>query len=437
MAKNFTPLSIQAITGNPGVSTLSFEPKTTAPSTASTPSPIRANSTSVPVSQLSRPTPSTPTLTPPPIKSSVAEQITTLTAEAGRLQTKLDAQKRTEAKNAMPQQIIDLASQDLSGEKQTLRDEAGLVEKEEFARDLFNRMTERDFSYRDRIEAAEKNPDGKLRGALNAEINDLQVQRSRELTDLLFSYNIAAGDLKAAQATVDARILDMEAERNRKLNAYKTAYDMVQNDLSDSEQLQIQQSFQKDMNEVQFSQQKEMATFNDQLARERQAISDARADARAVTSAGGTLSGKPQTAGQVKMQGFAERLLDAEKTFDKLNLADFAKKSSFGGILPSVLQSGERRQFEQAKRNFVNGVLRQESGAAIAESEFKSAELQYFPQPGDDAGTLAQKERNRNIVITNLFQQSDLPRPASPGDIIESNGKTYQVGADGESLTEI
>jgi len=36
-------------------------------------------------------------------------------------------------------------------------------------------------------------------------------------------------------------------------------------------------------------------------------------------------------------------------------------------------------------------VLRKESGAAIAASEFDNAEKQYFPQPGDSDQVISQK----------------------------------------------
>ena len=78
----------------------------------------------------------------------------------------------------------------------------------------------------------------------------------------------------------------------------------------------------------------------------------------------------------------------------------------------------EIKQIRQAERNFVNAVLRRESGAAISPSEFASAEKQYFPQPGDDATTLAQKAKNRQTVITNLAKSAgpamvDLSEPTT------------------------
>ena len=46
--------------------------------------------------------------------------------------------------------------------------------------------------------------------------------------------------------------------------------------------------------------------------------------------------------------------------------------------------------------------MRRESGAAIADSEFDSAEKQYFPVPGDSPAVITQKRRNRETVINSL-----------------------------------
>jgi hypothetical protein len=60
------------------------------------------------------------------------------------------------------------------------------------------------------------------------------------------------------------------------------------------------------------------------------------------------------------------------------------------------------QQAEQAQRNFINAVLRRESGATIQPHEFESANMQYFPQPGDGADVLAQKRQNRREAIDGL-----------------------------------
>lgn len=56
----------------------------------------------------------------------------------------------------------------------------------------------------------------------------------------------------------------------------------------------------------------------------------------------------------------------------------------------------------QAQRDFINAILRKESGAVIAQSEFDNARKQYFPQPGDSDAVIAQKARNREIALQGL-----------------------------------
>jgi hypothetical protein len=60
------------------------------------------------------------------------------------------------------------------------------------------------------------------------------------------------------------------------------------------------------------------------------------------------------------------------------------------------------QKVNQAQRDFVNAVLRQESGAAIADSEFENAKKQYFPQPGDKPEVIEQKRQNRERVISSF-----------------------------------
>jgi hypothetical protein len=64
-----------------------------------------------------------------------------------------------------------------------------------------------------------------------------------------------------------------------------------------------------------------------------------------------------------------------------------------GGLSP------EQQQVAQARINFITAILRKESGAAIGASEFATAEKNYFPKPGDDAATIAQKQAARKTAI--------------------------------------
>ena len=76
----------------------------------------------------------------------------------------------------------------------------------------------------------------------------------------------------------------------------------------------------------------------------------------------------------------------------------------FEGIVQNIpiagnyLLSPEYQSYAQAKRDFINAVLRKESGAAIAPSEFDNSDKQYFPQPGDTQQVIEQKRNNRELA---------------------------------------
>jgi hypothetical protein len=76
--------------------------------------------------------------------------------------------------------------------------------------------------------------------------------------------------------------------------------------------------------------------------------------------------------------------------------------------LPRVLGglSPEQQQVAQARINFITAILRKESGAAIGASEFATAEKNYFPKPGDDAATIAQKQAARKTAIKAMEVQA-------------------------------
>lgn len=121
--------------------------------------------------------------------------------------------------------------------------------------------------------------------------------------------------------------------------------------------------------------------------------------------------------GQFKAAGFARRMADSEAIFDSLierkfdpatasvkmaraaanaplGLGLLARESGF--IDPLAIEQ------DQAERNFINAILRRESGAAISASEFANADIQYFPRPGDSKETIKNKRRNRKAVLASL-----------------------------------
>jgi hypothetical protein len=130
-------------------------------------------------------------------------------------------------------------------------------------------------------------------------------------------------------------------------------------------------------------------------------------------------SSKPLTEGQAKGVGFALRAKEADQILNTIGKKGEVQPGLIKrtlestpfigeglGTMANVTQSAAQQQVEQAQRNFVNAVLRQESGAVINEDEFNNAKKQYFPQPGDSDKVIKQKEQARKTTIKALETQA-------------------------------
>lgn len=119
--------------------------------------------------------------------------------------------------------------------------------------------------------------------------------------------------------------------------------------------------------------------------------------------------GGAMTEQQSKDALFGARMQEANKILSALEAKDIKAPvmnslpfgDKFSNALPSILggASAEQQQYVQAQRDFINAVLRKESGAVIADSEFANAQKQYFPQIGDSDEVIAQKAKNRELAM--------------------------------------
>lgn len=115
-----------------------------------------------------------------------------------------------------------------------------------------------------------------------------------------------------------------------------------------------------------------------------------------------------QNENQSKDSGYANRMFRAESVLRNPQVEAAATsawentKGAAPGFLANYLTSPDFQRFDQAKRDFVNAVLRRESGAAISQSEFDNANKQYFPQPGDSREKIADKKRNRQDALAGV-----------------------------------
>jgi len=126
---------------------------------------------------------------------------------------------------------------------------------------------------------------------------------------------------------------------------------------------------------------------------------------------------KPPTEGQAKALLFGSRMQIADDALNELAgqghlTPSYAKQGAdaiptwAGGRIASAaanaFASPQEQQIEQAQRDFINAVLRRESGAAIGKDEFTNAAQQYFPQPGDSPEVRRQKAINRQTAIAGM-----------------------------------
>lgn len=134
---------------------------------------------------------------------------------------------------------------------------------------------------------------------------------------------------------------------------------------------------------------------------------------------------KPPTEAQQTLSTYALRVQQANPIIEKLQdgivgMSPLIYETQLR--LPSYAQSGQFQSYMQAARNFINSVLRRESGAVISPEEFKEARQQYLPVPGDSEETLTQKKNNRDLVQNSYISGAGTAYTNFGG----SNGLTWE-----------
>jgi hypothetical protein len=144
---------------------------------------------------------------------------------------------------------------------------------------------------------------------------------------------------------------------------------------------------------------------------------------------------KPLTDSQAKSAGFGARMQAADQTLNDLaaqgtSVSVPGSHSGYGvGAVVNALSPAKQQNLDQAKRDFINAILRRESGAAISQGEFDNAEKQYFPQLGDKPDVIAQKAKNRAISTRGVL--SEVPgnqREDTVSSIIGNGGAASNAG---------
>ena len=173
------------------------------------------------------------------------------------------------------------------------------------------------------------------------------------------------------------------------------------------------------------------------------------------------MQGKDQTMneGQAKALSFGSRMTDARGVIEEMEKKGVYNKGaikaiaqsagrvaglgtdSMGGTLADIAgnltngsQSEEQQRYEAAKQNWIAANLRKESGASIAANEYRDADNQYFPQPGDDAGTKADKVRRRRIAEDTMLAEVPRGKRSAAAPAAPKPGAVLKFDAQGNLL---
>jgi len=150
----------------------------------------------------------------------------------------------------------------------------------------------------------------------------------------------------------------------------------------------------------------------------------ARGPSRTMSDGGPDNTPQKMTESQGKALSFGMRAANASEMLDLVGQGGEVQPGlikRIGAAIPLVgdglatalnwTQSPEQQQVERAQRDFINAILRRESGAVISEGEFNNAAQQYFPQPNDSPEVKADKRRARALAIAGLQQEVEGVRP--------------------------
>lgn len=121
------------------------------------------------------------------------------------------------------------------------------------------------------------------------------------------------------------------------------------------------------------------------------------------------------TESQKLAAGFADRMVSSNAIIEQLESAgglptEFTSLAGgvpvFGSYLQRRAMTPEQQRYKQAADNWIRANLRKESGAVIGADEMEAEYATYFPQPGEDPATIAQKAEARKITTQAMIKNA-------------------------------
>jgi hypothetical protein len=121
-----------------------------------------------------------------------------------------------------------------------IKEEEGVYAAKEELNAINNKIISEGKATRDRVMEMRQNPEGKLAGALQADIENYTYERADYMADLAISQMAAQGNYSGAYEIASDRIKAEEMRYDRQTSFLKDMYTMVQDDMTASEKMVFQ-----------------------------------------------------------------------------------------------------------------------------------------------------------------------------------------------------
>ena len=141
-----------------------------------------------------------------------------------------------------------------------------------------------------------------------------------------------------------------------------------------------------------------------------------------------------------RIGSFADAMLRSNPTINQtedvaLNWAERAG-ARVGDYVGFNVNSPEYQQYNAAKENFINAVVRPESGAVVNKDEYVRYDRMYFPQPGESAATVKLKREFREDKIQETIRQAGPAYKPTAAPAAEKPTKTMRYDHNGNRVND-
>lgn len=149
---------------------------------------------------------------------------------------------------------------------------------------------------------------------------------------------------------------------------------------------------------------------------------------------------KPPTEQEAKSAFYVQNMRSASKTMDDLEMSGYDPSSTitqagvaFAGGMTNALASKVAQQAKQAQNQWSEQMLRMQTGAAATQDEINRTNATYFPQVGDNKGTVDLKRAMRKQAEQGVFSASgraqDRVIPLQPREVSSTQDAAPPQGA--------